>query len=334
METHTKPIETTNDPGVPQVQSPASGRVDTKPTPDTSAIKTSDVPNKASSSREHQSSEMTVDTQPQDTRLPHKAIETTIVKEGVFKTTPPPSHVPHSTETLKNSKPPSSTSAEIEAKPAPLIDWSSSIPSPKLPEEAALPKSNLANAPSNPMSAHTFPPLVFDTQVSIFEARSIGLETVSTQYGASSLTHPTSPAGANIAPTVQTAPPATLISISQQISTAFVSTNDKAVEIRLDPEELGQVRIVLTGKEGAMNVTIFSDKTEVLDLMRRHSDQLEMDFSSIGYEGAQFSFEKEHEEDVSEPQEDSIAQTVDEADALPRQKQYVLGSGTQLDLRF
>lgn len=77
-----------------------------------------------------------------------------------------------------------------------------------------------------------------------------------------------------------------------QISTAVATGGGREVDIRLDPEELGRVRIVLSSKDGGMNVLIIADRPETLDLMRRNYEQLEASFSDVGYENTSFSFEQ------------------------------------------
>jgi flagellar hook-length control protein FliK len=103
------------------------------------------------------------------------------------------------------------------------------------------------------------------------------------------------------------------------------------IEISLNPEELGRVRIVLSTKEGGMNVMVFSDKPDVLDLMRRHSDQLEMDFTDIGYQGASFTFQQEQEGNQSPPELPGIETP---RDIAPSQQEYETVDDGRLDLRL
>ncbi len=65
---------------------------------------------------------------------------------------------------------------------------------------------------------------------------------------------------------------------------------DKPVEIALNPEELGRVRMALTRTETGMTVAILADRPETLDLMRRHIDQLAAEFERLGYTDIGFSF--------------------------------------------
>lgn len=66
---------------------------------------------------------------------------------------------------------------------------------------------------------------------------------------------------------------------------------DQPVELRLDPQELGQVRMVLTSQDQALTLVMSAERPETLDLMRRHIDQLARDFQELGYTDLKFSFE-------------------------------------------
>lgn len=67
----------------------------------------------------------------------------------------------------------------------------------------------------------------------------------------------------------------------------------KPVEISLNPEELGRVRMALSTSETGVTVVISSERAETLDLMRRHIDQLAQEFQRLGYENTSFEFSQE-----------------------------------------
>jgi flagellar hook-length control protein FliK len=78
--------------------------------------------------------------------------------------------------------------------------------------------------------------------------------------------------------------------ILRQLAEGMGRLGDGTVEIRLSPEELGQVRMQLVQGDSGLTVHITADRPETLDLMRRHIDQLARDLAESGYGGAEFSF--------------------------------------------
>lgn len=123
--------------------------------------------------------------------------------------------------------------------------------------------------------------------------------------------------------------------ISAQIHSALAAGDSQNIEIRLDPEELGHVRIVLSPKDGGINIAIFSDKPEVLDLMRRNSDLLEADLSDIGYEDASFSFQQERDDKEKPSLERPDQWETEHAKGPPStQAQQIIPTDSRLDLRF
>ena len=65
---------------------------------------------------------------------------------------------------------------------------------------------------------------------------------------------------------------------------------DQPVELRLDPQELGQVRMVLSSHDQSLTLVMSAERPETLDLMRRHIDQLAQEFHEMGYTDLNFSF--------------------------------------------
>jgi flagellar hook-length control protein FliK len=78
--------------------------------------------------------------------------------------------------------------------------------------------------------------------------------------------------------------------ISLQIAEAARQALHRPVELSLNPEELGRVRLSLLPGDGTMTVSIIAERGETLDLMRRHIDVLAQDFRQIGYDNIKFSF--------------------------------------------
>ena len=64
----------------------------------------------------------------------------------------------------------------------------------------------------------------------------------------------------------------------------------RPVEIALNPEELGRVRMSLSTHDAGVTVQISAERPETMDLLRRHIDQLAADFRKLGYEQIGFEF--------------------------------------------
>ncbi len=71
--------------------------------------------------------------------------------------------------------------------------------------------------------------------------------------------------------------------VSRQIAMAIERTTDGQTEIRLDPAELGRVRLTLHASDQAVTVTIHAERPETLDLIRRNMDSLTGDLRALGY---------------------------------------------------
>lgn len=65
---------------------------------------------------------------------------------------------------------------------------------------------------------------------------------------------------------------------------------DRPVEITLNPEELGRVRMALHTTDAGVTVSIATERPETLDLMRRHIDQLATELRNLGHASVGFEF--------------------------------------------
>ena len=86
--------------------------------------------------------------------------------------------------------------------------------------------------------------------------------------------------------------PETARHASAQIVEAIRQGRDGSIDVALNPEELGRVRLTLSGSDGALHVTIQSERPETGDLLRRHIAQLERDFQDLGYVNVSIDFGK------------------------------------------
>ena len=70
------------------------------------------------------------------------------------------------------------------------------------------------------------------------------------------------------------------------------TSGERAVELRLHPEELGRVQMTLSqDATGTLTVALNVERPETLDLLRRNIDLLGADLRALGYESVDFSFQ-------------------------------------------
>lgn len=79
--------------------------------------------------------------------------------------------------------------------------------------------------------------------------------------------------------------------VAVQLAAATARHNaDGTIEVNLSPQELGRVRMVIHHDGAVMNVAIHADRSDTLDLMRRHAEVLAQEFRAQGYSGTAFAF--------------------------------------------
>ena len=83
--------------------------------------------------------------------------------------------------------------------------------------------------------------------------------------------------------------------VATQLAEAAVKVSGRPIDLALNPSELGRVRITLTPGDGGLVVSVSAERSETLDLMRRHIDVLDQEFRDLGYGGTNFTFSKEQD---------------------------------------
>ena len=133
--------------------------------------------------------------------------------------------------------------------------------------------------------------------------------------------------------------------VIQQVAQAAVQIADRPIELRLDPEELGRVRLVMTMKDNnAIAVSIHAERPETLDLMRRNINELTQEFRDLGYGNSEFSFGSGMSDQRGRGEAMPVEQTpladlgaeakADAAMHRPRPAPLVLEISERLDLRL
>lgn len=96
--------------------------------------------------------------------------------------------------------------------------------------------------------------------------------------------------GSAITPTPSQPPRIDASQLMRQVSDGIQKMSEGGVELRLSPEELGPVRMQFVQTEQGLNIHIVADRSETLDLIRRHIDQLAKDLADSGFGSAGFTF--------------------------------------------
>jgi hypothetical protein len=87
--------------------------------------------------------------------------------------------------------------------------------------------------------------------------------------------------------------------VAIQLAAAVSGRADGTFEIQLAPEELGRVTLTLQVTEDAVVLAIHAERQDTLDLMRRHADILQREFSDAGFSSLTFSFGHSAQDDRS-----------------------------------
>ena len=129
-------------------------------------------------------------------------------------------------------------------------------------------------------------------------------------------------------------------SVGAQLAEQMVKRPQGGVDITLNPEELGRVRMGVNVGETTVSVSIVAERPETLDLIRRHVDQLIEEFRQLGYDGVEFQF-SDHAETSdgsqdSPPPGTSLAgsDVSDDAIETPQNSSNRAGQQVGLDMRL
>ncbi|WP_435660872.1 flagellar hook-length control protein FliK [Leisingera caerulea] len=78
--------------------------------------------------------------------------------------------------------------------------------------------------------------------------------------------------------------------VAAQLAEAFAAKGEQKVEVSLNPQELGHVRMRVVAGETGITMIIQTERPETGDLMRRHIHELAEEFRRMGYEDISFEF--------------------------------------------
>jgi flagellar hook-length control protein FliK len=78
--------------------------------------------------------------------------------------------------------------------------------------------------------------------------------------------------------------------IATQLAEAFAAKGERNMEVSLNPEELGRVKMRVSTSEAGIVMTIQTERPETGDLMRRHINELAEEFRRMGFQDISFEF--------------------------------------------
>jgi hypothetical protein len=100
---------------------------------------------------------------------------------------------------------------------------------------------------------------------------------------------PSSPATPLAAASRPETPPVPLSGLAEPLVEA-IRAGERDVTVTLSPQELGAIRVHVTGEGEALRLMIVAERPETLDLMRRHADALRADLAGAGLGGTTLGF--------------------------------------------
>ncbi len=81
--------------------------------------------------------------------------------------------------------------------------------------------------------------------------------------------------------------------IAVQLAEALATKGERNIDVALNPEELGRVKMRVSTTDTSVIVTITTERPETGDLMRRHINELSEEFRRMGFEDISFEFSGE-----------------------------------------
>lgn len=182
-------------------------------------------------------------------------------------------------------------------------DDNRTVQDPRKAARNALPGGPVTSAPASSSAAASLqdtgrspvaPPNAAEAEAAASRASGVRLDDSGTPFG------PQGPGGGSSsgggAPTVGNgqAPNQPVVhtptALADRVAAAISQRDDGVTELRLDPPELGRVRLTLGQGDQVLAATVIAERPEVADLMRRHAGALANALAEAGHEGAKLSF--------------------------------------------
>lgn len=102
--------------------------------------------------------------------------------------------------------------------------------------------------------------------------------------------------------------------IAAQMAQAMLGQASGQIEISLQPEELGRVRMTVSTTETVVVITVVAERQDTADMMRRHAMALSRELASLGFEGVELSFEQRGGSDPEQPHSEETPKVAESGD--------------------
>jgi len=149
---------------------------------------------------------------------------------------------------------------------------------------------------------------------------------------------PSSPLSPSSPVIVQTATPAqtsyAVHQISAQIAAEAGAASGRDIEVRLDPEELGRVRITVHPREAGLFIALAVERPETLDLLRKNAEELMSNLQDFDLSGATLEFSQDSDSPSSDAEHDSPKEDPIQFSATPQATGAPPPGDGRLDLRL
>lgn len=96
--------------------------------------------------------------------------------------------------------------------------------------------------------------------------------------------------------------------VAHQLVANLARGTDGAIEIRLDPPELGRIAMKLVVTEAGAMVNVSAERADVLDLMRRHENALLKELNDAGFGDVNLNFGQDQTNDQDKDPDEATSQ--------------------------
>jgi hypothetical protein len=122
--------------------------------------------------------------------------------------------------------------------------------------------------------------------------------------------------------------------ITAQIAAEAGAASGRDIEVRLDPEELGRVRITVHPREAGLLIALAVERPETLDLLRKNADELMSNLQDFDLSGATLEFSQDSDGPPADTKQDSPKEEPIHFSATPQATGARPPSDGRLDLRL